>query len=121
MDTERTDGLLDEAVVPSQAESEGWSAAQMSGPPTPPSTPAGRGCGLHMLRFAVGAAIAFVVMSLLYGPNMAMMAIAFAVICTAGISLILIIPGCWLIGWVAIAAWQAISRRSAKPTAPGAP
>lgn len=89
--------------------------------PPPPQRAEGGGCGLHLLRIAIGAAIAFVVMSLLYGPNMAMMAIAFAVVCTAGVSLILILPGCWLVGWVAIAAWEAISREFAKPPAPGAP
>jgi hypothetical protein len=79
------------------------------------------GFGLHLARIVIGAVIALAVMSLLYGPNNAIGVVGFAVICTAGLSLLLILPGCWLVGWVAIAGWEAISRHIAKPTAPGAP
>lgn len=123
MNTERTDDLLEpgEHTEQPQAEQPVVGPPLEPLPPPPPPAEGKGGCGLHMLRIAVGAGIAFVVMSLLYGPNMAMMAIAFAVVCTAGVSLILILPGCWLVGWVAIAAWEAISREFAKPPAPGAP
>lgn len=79
------------------------------------------GRGLDLARIMVGAVIALVVMSLLYGPNNAFGIVGLAVICTAGLSLLLIIPGCWLVGWVAIAGFEAISRNVAKPTGPGAP
>jgi hypothetical protein len=76
------------------------------------------GPGLHLARVVVGAAIAFAVMSLLYGLNNAITIVVFAIICTIGFSLFLIIPGCWLIGWVVFAAWDAIVGQRTVPKAP---
>lgn len=125
MDSERTNGHPDEGVP------EHVSAEQPpNAPPEPslaqapvvdwptPQRPQRASGGSNALRVFVGAAISILVMSLLYGFNNAIGVVALAVICTAGLSLLLIIPGCWLVGWVAIAAWEAIARQLATRTAP---
>lgn len=128
MDSERTDGRPD-AGVPEQVRAEQPPDApaepsQVAAPVTEWTTPqrpqpdSDSRPGLNVLRFFVGAAISFLVMSLLYGFNNAIAAIGLAVICTVGLSLILIIPGCWLVGWVAIATWDAIVHQWATRTAP---
>lgn len=67
-------------------------------------------------RLLVGAIISFVVASLLYGPGTVIQMVAFATICTAGIGGILILLGCWAVGWVALEVWDAIQQRKRAPT-----
>jgi hypothetical protein len=86
-------------------------------PAPPPPLGRAHNRGGQVLRVLVGAGVTFLVMSLLYGLDNAIMLTGLAVICTAGLSLILIIPGCWLVGWVTIAVWEAIARQLASRTA----
>jgi hypothetical protein len=61
-------------------------------------------------RLAAGSILTFLVTSLLFGPTNIMQALLFATICTAGIGLVFILVACYLIGWVVLEAWSAVSR-----------
>ncbi len=70
--------------------------------------PAKKGPGIFACLFT-GAWVSLLVMSVLYGPGNALGALALAVICTGGVSLIAILPLCWLVGWIVLLAWRGIS------------
>ena len=69
-----------------------------------------------LATIALGAALAFVVLCVLYGPNQAATLLAFSVICTAGLGLIPIVFLSWVVGWVVFAVWDATRKPS--PAAP---
>jgi hypothetical protein len=69
----------------------------------------GRGAGVFFLRLVLGAAVSFVVLSLLYGVNQAGTIVFFMVVCTAGLGLIPILFVCWIVGWMVLAAAEAIA------------
>lgn len=58
----------------------------------------------------VGGVILFVGSVLLIGPMATLSFLAIAVICTLGLSLLVLLPLAWAIGWVATATFQAIRR-----------
>jgi hypothetical protein len=93
------DGKQDwpEAVAPAGS---GWVAP-------PPGK--GRGAGVFFLRLVLGAAVSFVVLSLLYGVNQAGTIVFIMVVCTAGLGLIPILFVCWIVGWIVFAALEAIT------------
>jgi hypothetical protein len=75
----------------------------------PPGTaPKPSRSGVNLGRIAIGLLVAFVVGSLLYGPNMTLMAAGLLVICTVGFGLIPLLLGAWVIGWIVLAVWDAI-------------
>jgi ABC-type dipeptide/oligopeptide/nickel transport system permease subunit len=77
------------------------------GPPAPGSPPDyPRGT-----RLLVGSVVSFLVASLLYGVETVIQLVFFATICTIGIGLALILVACYLVGWVILALWKAITRR----------
>lgn len=59
-------------------------------------------------RIGVGAAISFALLSILYGPNQVITIGGLLVICTAGLGLIPLLFVSWAVGWIVIAAWEAI-------------
>jgi hypothetical protein len=84
----------------------------------PPAKKKGRGAGVFLLRLGIGAAVSFTVLSLLYGVNQAGMIVGLAVICTAGLGLIPILFLSWIVGWIVIAAMEAITARPGAPEVP---
>ncbi len=85
--------------------------------PSDSGPPAKKGCGLFFARLFVGAVVSFVFMSVLYGPGQAVQIVGLAVICTAGLSLIVILPMCWVVGWIVMAAWRGVSGPRGVPSA----
>ena len=81
-------------------------------PPKHPSKP-----GTRMKRIVVGGVVLFVSISALYGPASAGQMLALAVVCTVGIGLIPILFVCWLVGWIALEVWAAVSSRLNKSSA----
>jgi hypothetical protein len=73
---------------------------------------------VNLLRIVIGAAISFVVLSLLYGVNQAGMLVGVAVICTAGIGLIPIVGLSWMVGWIVLAVWEGIAKGSKTASVP---
>lgn len=65
----------------------------------------------NFLRLVVGAAVSFVFMVLMYGMNQTTQLLALAVVCTAGIGLIPILFVSWLVGWIVLEVWFAVSNR----------
>ena len=78
-------------------------------PPGAASAPA-RPKGRKLERIGVGAVVSFLVLSLLYGPNQAFFIVGILVICTAGLGLIPILFLSWVVGWIVISTWEAISK-----------
>jgi hypothetical protein len=75
-----------------------------------PARPKSRRWGLLLLRIAVGAAVSFAVLSLLYGVNQAGLMVLIAVVCTAGLGLIPLLFLSRVVGWIVLAAWAALSK-----------
>jgi hypothetical protein len=69
-----------------------------------------RGPG-KLARIAVGLVVTFLFMSLLYGPNQVLQLLFLAVVCTFGFGLIPLLFLFWIVGWITLAVWGAISRR----------
>jgi hypothetical protein len=69
-------------------------------------------------RLLVGSIVSFVVASLLYGPTIVMQMLFFATVCTIGIGLLLILAGCWLVGWVLLEVWSSIREQGSEPSQP---
>lgn len=91
-------------------ESNGTSAMVAPAGPAPRKYPLGA-------RLAVGSIVSFAVASLLYGPSTVVTALFFATVCTVGIGLLLILAGCWLVGWVVLEVWSSVATSStAQPT-----
>jgi len=67
-------------------------------------------------RLAVGSIVSFVVASLLYGPANVATMLFFATVCTVGIGLLIILAGCWLVGWVVLEAWSSVARSGSAPS-----
>ena len=80
----------------------------LSAPSSPASSPARRRT-LWPARIGVGAVVSFAVLSLLYGVNQSVTIVGLLVICTAGLGLIPILFLSWMVGWIVIAAWEAIA------------
>ena len=57
-------------------------------------------------RLLVGSIVSFVFASLLYGPATVVQLLFFATVCTVGIGLLIILAGCWLVGWVLLEVWS---------------
>lgn len=75
-------------------------------PPTALQAPSR--AGFRMQCILLGLATVFVVGSLLYGPNVTLQAAGLLVICTLGIGLIPLLLVSWIVGWVELAAWDAV-------------
>jgi hypothetical protein len=110
------DQLGGEAAGPGNLDSEShggpgtrlWASPMQAPPPKRRSQ--------NVARILVGAAVSFLGLVLLYGLNQATMMVGLAVVCTAGIGLIPILFVSWLVGWVVLAAVEAIrAPRSAAP------
>jgi hypothetical protein len=85
--------------------------------PGPAPAPAKKGTRLRCI--ALGAVTSLVVLSFLYGPNNAFGAVFLLTVCTAGIGLIPMLFGSWLVGWVMLSVWTAIrSGEDQGPTVP---
>ncbi len=69
-------------------------------------------------RLLVGMLVSFVVMSLLYGPNLVIQAVVLMTICTLGLGGLVILFACWLVGWVVLAVWSEIAQKRASPSTP---
>lgn len=76
-----------------------------------PAAPQAKPKGQRLKRIAVGGAVSFVFMAVLYGVNQTMQLLALAVICTAGLGLIPILFVSWLVGWIALEVWGSVSNR----------
>lgn len=85
--------------------------------PAVPAPPPVKAKGRKLQRIGVGAVVTFVFMSLLYGVNPTLQLIGIAVVCTAGLGLIPILFLSWLVGWVVLEVWDAISHRAPAPAA----
>jgi protein-S-isoprenylcysteine O-methyltransferase Ste14 len=90
---------------------------QVSAPAGPKPAGASKG-GSKLARILVGALVIFVVMSVLYGLNNTIMVAGLLVICTAGLGLIPIVIGSWLVGWLVFAIWDAIQAQRRRPAVP---
>ena len=86
-------------------------AEQAPAATTPPRRSRGR-----LKRILIGGVVSFAAVTLLYGPNNAAMMVAFAVVCTAGIGLIPILFLSWVVGWLVLEIWAAISARRGAAT-----
>ena len=78
--------------------------------PAAKAPPPGRHHG-KLVRIGVGALVSILVISVLYGPNNAFMALGLAVVCTAGIGLIPLLFLSWIVGWIVLAVWDAFTDR----------
>ena len=65
-------------------------------------------------RLLTGSIVSFVVASLLYGPNTVVTLLFFATVCTVGIGLLIILAGCWLVGWVVLDVWTSVAKSGSK-------
>lgn len=79
-------------------------------PTAAPAAPPVKQKGRKLQRIAVGALVTFAFMSLLYGVNPTIQLIGIAVVCTAGLGLIPLLFLSWLVGWIVLEVWGAISR-----------
>jgi hypothetical protein len=94
---------------------------ESSGPPTWPPVPAPAPVkkGTRLRCIAIGAVTSLVVLSILYGPANALGAVFLLTVCTAGIGLIPMIFGAWLVGWIILSVWTAArSGEDQGPTVP---
>ena len=67
-------------------------------------------------RLAVGSIASFIVASLLYGPNTVVTLLFFATVCTVGVGLLLILLGCYLVGWVLLEVWSSVAKPGNTPS-----
>jgi len=60
-----------------------------------------------LIRFALGAVVTFVALSIMMDPLSAIGIIVLSVVCTGGIGLVVWIPLFWFVGYVTLALFQA--------------
>jgi hypothetical protein len=94
-------GTADPSLPPQGVEATGWVAP----------APGKRSRARQLKRIGVGALISFLVVAIGYGPSNAFMLLLLAVVCTAGVGLIPLAFLSWIVGWIAIAAVEAVTRR----------
>jgi hypothetical protein len=74
-----------------------------------------------LAKIATGALVCFLVLSVLYGPDIAGVIVALAVICSAGLGLIPMIFLSWVVGAVVLDIVDAIADEMARRSEPTSP